>query len=355
MRFFIGCVILTLATLSAEAAGQFDFAGTLRTTLENVILQDHQAFADASLGITEPINNLCENPSSEHLEAVRTSFEGLVLNWSKIEIYRFGPAREANRFEKLFYWPDRRGRALRQVQNVLDSQDPTALSVEKLAKKSVAVQGLLALEFALFGNDAVTLVTGNSYRCNYAKAIAGVIAMNAHLLFNSWQGEAGYAAELMNAGQENFFYRSHGEAVQELIKAAVEQLKIVGDLKIAASIGTTTSKAKPKRAPFWRSDLTLATLKVNVNSVEKLLDSGISDLVTKKHSKVPKSFKFALNQVKAALATTDSKWIDTVMSDRGHKVLYRSHTLLAGATQIIQVYYPRALGLVLGFNTLDGD
>ena len=50
-------------------------------------------------------------------------------------MYRFGPALEANRFEKLFYWPDPRGRALRQVRKGLDSQDPTLLSIETLAKK----------------------------------------------------------------------------------------------------------------------------------------------------------------------------------------------------------------------------
>ena len=355
MRFVIGYLVLTLAISTVEAAEELDFARVLKTTLEDVILPDHQAFADASFELKEPVNILCDYPSREHLEAVRISFESLALHWSKIEMYRFGPALEANRFEKLFYWPDPRGRALRQVRKALDSQDPTLLSIETLAKKSVAVQGLLALEFILFGSDSETLLTGNAYRCNYLRSIAGVIVMNANSLSDSWQGEAGYAAELINAGQANSLYNSTGEVVQELIKAAATQLQIIGELKIAASIGKLPGKPKPKRAPFWRSDLTTTTLEVNISAVERLLDSGISELVAKKAGNAPESFKFELSQVKGSLKTINSPWIDVVKSDQRHKVLSRSNDSLVRAIQIVQTSYFRALGLMLGFNSLDGD
>jgi len=355
MRFVIGYLVLTLAISTVEAAEELDFARVLKTTLEDVILPAHQAFANASLELKEPVNILCDDASREHLEAVRTSFEKLVLHWSKIEMYRFGPALEANRFEKLFYWPDPRGRALRQVRKALDSQDPTLLSIETLAKKSVAVQGLLALEFILFGSDSETLLTGNAYRCNYLRSIAGVIVMNANSLSDSWQGEAGYAAELINAGQANSLYNSTGEVVQELIKAAATQLQIIGELKIAASIGKLPGKPKPKRAPFWRSDLTTTTLEVNISAVERLLDSGISELVAKKAGNAPESFKFELSQVKGSLKTINSPWIDVVKSDQRHKVLSRSNDSLVRAIQIVQTSYFRALGLMLGFNSLDGD
>ena len=355
MRFVIGYLVLTLAISTVEAAEELDFARVLKTTLEDVILPAHQAFANASLELKEPVNILCDDASREHLEAVRTSFESLVLHWSKIEMYRFGPALEANRFEKLFYWPDPRGRALRQVRKALDSQDPTLLSIETLAKKSVAVQGLLALEFILFGSDSETLLTGNAYRCNYLRSIAGVIVMNANSLSDSWQGEAGYAAELINAGQANSLYNSTGEVVQELIKAAATQLQIIGELKIAASIGKLPGKPKPKRAPFWRSDLTTTTLAVNISAVERLLNSGISELVVNKDGNADKSFKFELSQVKGSLKTINSPWIDVVKSDQRHKVLSRSNDSLVRAIQIVQTSYFRALGLMLGFNSLDGD
>ncbi len=69
-----------------------------------------------------------------------------------------GPAREDNRFERLFFWPDRRGRGLRQVQGILAEEDETATDPATLYQKSVAVQGLLALDFVLSGEGNETLV-----------------------------------------------------------------------------------------------------------------------------------------------------------------------------------------------------
>ena len=355
MHFVIVCVVLTIVTTSATAADKLHFAHALKKALEDIIIQDHEAFLDSALEMIEPIHNLCDDPSKKNLEVVHKNFEVLVLNWSRIEMYRFGPALENNLFEKLFYWPDRRGRAINQVRKVLFRQDQTVLTTETLAQKSVAVQGLLALEFILFGTGSETLVIGNTYRCNYLGSIAGVIAMNASSLLGGWQGEAGYATEMLNAGQANSLYNSSGEAIQELIKAAATQLQIVGELKIAASIGKLAKKAKPKRAPFWRSDLTTATMLVNIITVKRLLDSGISELVVRKDVNADKSIKFQLNQVSLALETINNHWIDAVSSEQELKVLFRSHHLLTKTVKILQTSYPRALGLIFGFNTLDGD
>ena len=355
MHFVILCVVLTIVTTSATAADKLHFAHALKKGLEDIIIQDHEAFLDAALEMVEPINNLCDDPSKKNLKAVHKNFEVLVLQWSRIEMYHFGPALENNLFEKLFYWPDRRGRAIRQVRTVLSRQDQTVLTIETLAQKSVAVQGLLALEFILFGTGSETLVIGNHHRCSYLGSIAGVIGTNASSLLGGWKGEEGYATEMMNAGHANSFYNSSGEAIQELIKAAATQLQIVGELKIAASIGKLTEKAKPKRAPFWRSDLTTANMLANIIAVERLLDSGISELVVKKDDKANKSLRFQLDQVKLALKTIDSRWIDAVSSGQGREVLFRLHNYLAKTVKILQTSYPRALGLIFGFNTLDGD
>ena len=139
------------------------------------------------------------------------------------------------------------------------------------------------------------------------------------------------------------------------VKAAATQLQIVGELKIAASIGKSPGKAKPKRAPFWRSDLTITTLAVNISAVERLLNSGISELVVNKDGNADKSFKFELSQVKAGLKMINSHWINAATSDQQREVLFRSHESLAKTVQILQKSYPRALGLIFGFNTLDGD
>jgi predicted lipoprotein len=54
------------------------------------------------------------------------------------------------------------------VQELLAKQDPTATDAATLRGKSVAMQGLQALEFVLYGTGSETLATGDDYRCRYA-------------------------------------------------------------------------------------------------------------------------------------------------------------------------------------------
>ena len=154
----------------------------------------------------------------------------LVLAWSRVELIRFGPARDQNRYERLFFWPDPRGRGLQQIQEIIATEDPTATSVETLREKSVAVQGLFALEFVLYGTGSEALVDAanpaRSFRCRFGAAIAGAIEKTAEEILADWTKPDGYAALMRDAGPDNPVYRSHGEVVQELIKSAREQLQL---------------------------------------------------------------------------------------------------------------------------------
>ena len=97
---------------------------------------------------------LCAAPSQQALDAARQSFGETVDAWSAIEIIRFGPVTEENRLERMLFWPDRKGTGLKQVQAALAAKDATATDAGSLASKSVAMQGLGALEFVLFGTGA---------------------------------------------------------------------------------------------------------------------------------------------------------------------------------------------------------
>ena len=79
-----------------------------------------------------------------------------------------------NRLERILFWPDRKSTGLKQVQRALAEKDATATNPAKLKGKSVAMQGLGALEFVLFGTGAEKLAgPGEDYRCAYGRAIAG--------------------------------------------------------------------------------------------------------------------------------------------------------------------------------------
>ena len=102
----------------------------------------------------------------------------------------------------MLFWPDRKGIGLKQVQAALADKDATAADPATLAGKSVAMQGLGALEFVLFGTGAETLAaTGDAYRCAYGAAIAGNLETIAAELDDAWQAPDGFAALWAESGR----------------------------------------------------------------------------------------------------------------------------------------------------------
>ena len=84
-----------------------------------------------------------------------------------MEILRFGPLVEENRLEHLFLWPDPRSTVQRQVRALLTAADPQVLQPTQLRQQSAAVQGLPALEYALYADEAPRLITAGDAAGRY--------------------------------------------------------------------------------------------------------------------------------------------------------------------------------------------
>ncbi|MDF2373672.1 MAG: imelysin family protein [Rhizobiaceae bacterium] len=174
------CLVMLCAlrpAISPANAQTAEPPDVIRNAVAQFIVPAHQKFNDDAAQLENTIAVLCATPSTGQLQQARDDFDAIILAWSSISIIRIGPVLEDNRLERLLFWPDRRGIGLRQVQALLVTKDPTALDPEGLAKKSVATQGLAALEFVLFGTGAETLTQeAESFRCGYGRAISANIS-----------------------------------------------------------------------------------------------------------------------------------------------------------------------------------
>lgn len=358
--------LMAAAAAAGPAAAQdqreaIAFKPVVERIVSEVVVPGYDRLIDAAQAQEQAIDALCEAPGAEALAAARDRFSDLVLAFSAVEPYRFGPAREDNRFERLFFWPDRRSIGLRQVQGLLAEEDATALEVDTLRDKSVAVQGLLALDYVLADDDAAAALTEapSGYRCAYAGTIAGAIETTAREIRDGWTAPEGYGALMEAAGPDNPVYRSHGEAVQEFLEAGREELQVVGDMKILAVIGETPEKAKPKLAPFWRSGLVLPSLQANLAAIETLQrGGGLPELLPADEAYNAGSLSFQLSEAErvfADLEAEDRPWIELAEDPDAHGQITYATIPIKGALSILAERYPAALGLILGFNSLDGD
>ncbi|OUR79708.1 hypothetical protein A9Q83_04785, partial [Alphaproteobacteria bacterium 46_93_T64] len=214
----------------------------------------------ASNRVVLSVEYLCKQSNSNALNNAQDAFKALVQSWSHAEVIRFGPVRDQNRFEKIFFWPDPRSRGLKQVQKKLHFLEKNS-TFEKLNfdGMSVAIQGLPALEFLLFGEGSEVLISKKSSlaRCQYALGISKNLTALSKDILADWISADGFIKSLQNTGENNPVFRNKAEVIQNILKSASEILQLAISSKLQSSLQKSMLKAKPKRAPFWRSNLVI--------------------------------------------------------------------------------------------------
>ena len=195
---------IALLCLGASAAhAEADHAGIARAALEQYIRPGYTDLAESAEALSQSVGALCEQPSATALKGAQTAFAATVAAWSKIEPIRFGPVAEADRYERIFYWPDPKGLGGRQVHEALAKQDQGVTDSKALAGKSVALQGLPALEDLLYGDGAEALVKGAgpaAFRCRFAASIAANVAAMTKEIEQGWQKGAPYTKAYLEPG-----------------------------------------------------------------------------------------------------------------------------------------------------------
>jgi hypothetical protein len=279
--------------------------------------------------------------------------------WSLVEPIRFGPVAEQHRYERIFYWPDPKGLGARQVREALDKEDQTVTHAASLAGRSVALQGLPALEYLLYGDGAGTLAKGGgeaTFRCRFAETIAGNVAGMAKDIASGWQDGAPYTKAYLEPGPANAAYHTPKEVTLELFKTFTAGIETVRDQKMAKALGTKPEQARPQLAPFWRSGLSFANMADNLLSVRELFGKGgFAQVVHDDSAGVEDSIVFDLNHAVQVLRGIDKPIAEAVHDEDIRAKLEALRVSLKSAATTAGDMISRGAGLTFGFNAMDGD
>lgn len=360
MRRLIIALLLVLPTIvPASATIDDDRARAILTAaVDGFVRPAYKAFATATDELSTKTDALCEAPSGAALETARTAFVATVAAWSHVEPIGFGPITAENRLERILFWPDRRGIGLKQVQSILATEDATATDPTTLAGKSVASQGLGALEFTLFGTDADQLATAApaSFRCRYAAAIAVNLQTMAADLDTAWANDNGIASYWTGFNPSNDRYRSSQEALGELIDVAVHGLEQVRDVRLNGFLGATADADKPRSAIWWRSGQTVAALEANLEAMRQLMATpGLADLVSEDGGWIPGSIDYEFANAESVLAGLDGP-IDQILADPDRRAkLAFARQVTSSLSGLAGQRLTADIGLTVGFSSLDGD
>jgi predicted lipoprotein len=325
-------------------------------SIDGFIRPGYQALHQSTSALYEAGKTLCIAPSQTALDADRAAFGKTVDAWSRIEIIRFGPVTEQNRLERILFWPDRKGTGLKQVQAALAGKDPTATDVAQLAQKSVAMQGLGALEFILYGTGSEALARGDAHRCAYGAAIAGNLDAIASELEAAWAAPDGFASIWANPSAQSPLFRDGTEAVTELMDVFVTGTELVRDVRLGGFLGKDASGDKPKQALFWRSGKTVDALSGNLAGMHGLLQaSRLADALPPEAAYMGPSALFEFGNAAKAADAADGPIAEVLADpDRRAKLAYFG-IVTSSLSDIFGMQMSGALGLTAGFSSLDGD
>jgi predicted lipoprotein len=293
------------------------------------------------------------------LATAQQSFKDAVVAYSTIEFVRMGPLNVDERVERLLFWPDSKGIALKQVQAAIGTKDATAAKPETLQQKSVAMQGLGAVEFILFGTGADDLKSAaGSFRCSYGAAATTLIDGIAQAMSEEWTTAApgGPVAAMLDPQPTSPDFRTELEVANKLAAVLTVGTDTIRDQRLSPILSLSTGAPKPRLALFWRSGMTVPAIGANFTGLRDFFRAAkFQQALTPSTDWIADGVEFEFKGALAAAAEVTGP-IDKALTDpdglRGLKQMYVSTGSL---DTLLGENLGSALGLSTGFSALDGD
>ncbi|QEI09313.1 imelysin family protein [Pigmentiphaga aceris] len=362
LRRLVTTLVLTAAAFGISANAT---AGTLPADLGQRLADGYIRPATAQL--LERSNSLqtslvpwCEAGAPAAGRAkIDENFRLLLDAWARVELLRFGPMIGDNRFERIFFWPDARGAVPRQLGLALKAADPAALAPGALRARSVAVQGLPAVEFLLFGDGADTLSDGSPasrYRCLLAAATTANVRDISAELVDAWSATGDTGRAFTEPKAENSIYRNTQEVAAEAFKALATGIKFLREAKLAPMMGATASEARAQRGTFWRSGSTARYLAANVRGMGDFYAAAqLADSYSSEERSADSGFLTEIASAQSSLQAIADMPLDTALAEPNRRHLTLAKLIADNLGSMVGGVIAPAFGVTLGFNALDGD
>ena len=266
-----------------------------------------------------------------------------------------------------------RGSVSNRCSRPLPPKTKTIELPDELAGKSVALQGLPALEYLLYGDGAEVLakereIVGgeesaaarSTPRVPSAAASRSAVATNidriAQALVEDWREGSAYEKAFLSPIPEDPIYHAPKEVTLDLFKSFTSGIELVRDQKLAKPLGASPAEARPKLAAFWRSGLSFANAAGNLEGVRTLFaKGGFAQIVAGELAGVENSILFDLDHAIEVLRTIDLPMAEVAADEDVRAKIEALRVALKGAAQTAGDMIAQGAGLAFGFNAMDGD
>ena len=178
-------------------------------------------------------------------------------------------------------------------------------------------------------------------------------------VLDKWQRPGGFRDSMLTAAAGNDAYFAAEDASGDLLKSLHTALQGVIALKLEAPLGASLEEAKPRRAESWRSGLSLANIRANLETADALyaapggFSAALKTLTEgdELDQAIRQGFGRAFAQLDAIGSPLDAAVEDPAARAQVEALL----TEVKGLRQLVSEQLAPALDLLVGFNAMDGD
>lgn len=341
-----------LLVLAGPARAAPDYAELNRALADGAVIPAYRAFAEAAGKLAETTKAWCKSPSAEGRTETRAAFRVAMLAWQRARPVVFGPAATDSRQVRIQFWPDRRGTAARQLRRALRTRDPALTAPGGIEGRSVALQGLPAFETLIVDHP------DDEYACAFASEIAAYLDETAELIVAEWTDDDGFRNMLTPPPNGNALYATAKEASTDFFKSLSTALDSIVAQKLEAPLGSGIDGASPRQAESWRSELALAAIAANLETLETwfAVPGGFRDQLAKAGAAalgdgMKQAFREAAAETREIPMPLSRAVADPAQRPKVEALL----TSVRDLRVLVRDVAARELGLVVGFNSLDGD
>ncbi len=352
-------IAVALLPLSATAATpQPEHYRRLNIELVDAqVVPGYGRLADSATALDAQAARYCRGDAS--LDEVRESWGAAFDAWQGMQHLRFGPIELFMRGMRMQFWPDPRNSVGSTLDELLAKADPALLGEHGFDQLTVPAQGFPAIETLIHG-DALT---PGSYACGLLQTIAGGIADMAADTLETWVGgDRPWREGVAHAGDGTLHYQNHQEVTQDFFKAMHGALERVAEHKLMRPLGASHETTKPKLAESWRSGRSLDNIRANLVAAEAMYlgrgeRGGFSRVVrevagdTQLDDLLRRAFKQTRDTADSIAMPLSRAIADPAERVKVAKLAREASALKALLAQRLTA----ALGIPLGFNSMDGD
>ena len=354
---FLSVFVGAVPASSAQEIGPADNARVNAALVETHALPRYERLTTATEAVAATAEAFCAGGGETEGERLRSRFHDAMDAWMGVQHLRFGPVESFSRAYRFYFWPQARAKVADAVAELVAADEDNAALAARIESANVAVQGLLAAEVLLYDDR---YLGGDAEGCGLLTAVAANMRTMAVGILTDWrEGDGAFASLMAAPGPDNPQFEDQTAATLAFFQSLHDSLQLIRDVKLRPVIGESAQKVRPVLAESRLSGRSQRNIVVTLEALQALYlgegDAGLGDLTTIADPKLDrlmrKAFRLTLATARSVDGPIEKAAGDPALRPPVEKLAKQVRAL----RQIVRDRLAPALGLAVGFNSLDGD